>query len=309
MSKNNEYKQLEKKKNAYLTTGQLAEAVTKISDLRCTPSMIYNYEKHDLISPDERTEGGYRLFNIDTLARVVKIKKMQERGISLDEVGEQIIKEPDIVLDESSGVYPEDKKNLILEAALKIFPQKGYEHTKMDDIAEEAGIFTPTIYQYFSSKEKLFLELIDIISFRKVMESLAEALYEDDTVDTVEKVNENLEKVGEAFLNTHYQNQEIVRMFIAEARNYPRVGQQYCRRLIEPVEELVKDYLSHHIEKGLFREVDVDLAVHAFYGMFLNYVITQQLLCGEGVIKVGDEDRAAKLVDIFLYGIVDQHPR
>ena len=309
MGKNDEYKQLEKTKNAYLTTGQLAKAVTKISGLRCTTSMIYNFEKHDLISPDERTEGGYRLFNIDTLARVIKIKKMQERGISLDDIEGEISEEPDIVLDETLVELPTDKKNLILEAALKIFPQKGYENTKMDDIAEEAGIYTPVIYQYFESKEELFLELIDVISFRNVMESMAEALYEDSAVDTVEEVSKKLERVGEAFLNTHYQNKEIVRLFINEARQYPRVGQQYCNRLIEPVEELIKDYLKHHIEEGLFREIDVEPAVHAFYGMFLNYVITQKLLCGEGVLNVGGEDQVSKLVDIFLYGIVNQAPQ
>ena len=52
------------------------------------------------------------------------------------------------------------KRELILDTALDLFVQKGYLDTKIIDIANVAGIGKGTIYEYFSSKEELFTELL-----------------------------------------------------------------------------------------------------------------------------------------------------
>jgi AcrR family transcriptional regulator len=52
------------------------------------------------------------------------------------------------------------KRELILDTALDLFVQKGYLDTKIIDIANAAGIGKGTIYEYFSSKEELFAELL-----------------------------------------------------------------------------------------------------------------------------------------------------
>ncbi len=48
------------------------------------------------------------------------------------------------------------KHTLIVDAAQKIFIQKGYEESSMDEIAKEAQCTKRTVYQYFSSKGDLF---------------------------------------------------------------------------------------------------------------------------------------------------------
>ncbi len=48
----------------------------------------------------------------------------------------------------------------ILDAAIKVFLAKGYAKATMDDIALEAEITKPTIYQYFETKEHLYLSLM-----------------------------------------------------------------------------------------------------------------------------------------------------
>ncbi|MBN7772005.1 TetR/AcrR family transcriptional regulator [Clostridium aminobutyricum] len=54
----------------------------------------------------------------------------------------------------------EIKKNKILDTALDLFIQKGYVNTKIIDIAEGAGIGKGTVYEYFSSKEDLLLNIM-----------------------------------------------------------------------------------------------------------------------------------------------------
>ena len=81
--------------------------------------------------------------------------------------------------------------------------------------------------------------------------------------------------VGEAFLDTHSRSHEIMRMYIAESRRSPEVGQQYCRRLVAPVEAIMEKYFKRQIERKAFRNVNVKLAAHAFFGMFVNFILTQ----------------------------------
>lgn len=52
------------------------------------------------------------------------------------------------------------KHQLIIDHALKIFSQKGFDAASMDEIAEAAGVSKRTIYNHFQSKESLLQELV-----------------------------------------------------------------------------------------------------------------------------------------------------
>lgn len=56
--------------------------------------------------------------------------------------------------------YKEQARVKIIEQALKIFHERGYYRTRMTDIASELGVSKGAIYQYFDSKEQLFMEAI-----------------------------------------------------------------------------------------------------------------------------------------------------
>ncbi|MEN6392180.1 MAG: helix-turn-helix domain-containing protein, partial [Syntrophomonas sp.] len=53
------------------------------------------------------------------------------------------------------------KRELIIEAAIKVFSQKGYHNTRMEEIAQAAGIGKGTIYEYFESKLQLFQSMME----------------------------------------------------------------------------------------------------------------------------------------------------
>ena len=64
--------------------------------------------------------------------------------------------------------YKEEAKRRIIEAGTKVFIEKGYHKTKMDDIADELGVSKGAIYQYFKSKDQLFFDVVDFfIQVRK----------------------------------------------------------------------------------------------------------------------------------------------
>jgi AcrR family transcriptional regulator len=49
----------------------------------------------------------------------------------------------------------------IIESALRLLAERGFHGTLVDDIATEAGVSRATLYQYFESKDQLFIELVD----------------------------------------------------------------------------------------------------------------------------------------------------
>ena len=58
----------------------------------------------------------------------------------------------------------ERRRRQLFSVALELFAQRGYRATTMDDIAEAAGVTKPLVYQHFSSKRALYLELVDSIA-------------------------------------------------------------------------------------------------------------------------------------------------
>lgn len=69
----------------------------------------------------------------------------------------------------------EFKQNLITDAARKLFIEKGFDETTMDDIAREAGFAKGTVYLYFKSKNELmaFIVLASYDSFFDEIEAMA----------------------------------------------------------------------------------------------------------------------------------------
>jgi AcrR family transcriptional regulator len=64
----------------------------------------------------------------------------------------------------SRRLTAEQRRGQLFAVALELFAHRGYRATTMDDIAERAGVTKPLLYQHFSSKRALYLELVDSIA-------------------------------------------------------------------------------------------------------------------------------------------------
>src|SRR5665809_121965 len=76
----------------------------------------------------------------------------------------------------------EERRALIVEAAGRLFGERGYERTRLDDVAAAAGVTKPILYRHFDAKRVLYLALLerhreDLGSFAGV--SPAEGTLED----------------------------------------------------------------------------------------------------------------------------------
>ena len=58
----------------------------------------------------------------------------------------------------------EQRRQQLVDVALELFARRGYRATTMDDIADAAGVTKPLVYQHFSSKRALYLELVNSLA-------------------------------------------------------------------------------------------------------------------------------------------------
>lgn len=58
----------------------------------------------------------------------------------------------------------DERRSQLCEVALRLFAERGYEATTMEDIADAAGVTKPLVYQHFESKRSLYLELVDSVA-------------------------------------------------------------------------------------------------------------------------------------------------
>jgi AcrR family transcriptional regulator len=68
------------------------------------------------------------------------------------------------------------RRRQLLTVALRVFAERGYHPTSMNDLAEAAGVTKPVLYQHFRSKRALYLELLEDVG-----EQLRDAIYKATT--------------------------------------------------------------------------------------------------------------------------------
>jgi TetR/AcrR family transcriptional regulator, fatty acid metabolism regulator protein len=186
----------------------------------------------------------------------------------------------------------EEKRRLILAAAVRVFASRGYHTSRVGDIAEEAGIAHGLLYHYFSSKEEV-LETIFRENWRNLIDAFR--LVEASGTSPLEQI-EGMTKI---LLRSWRADPDLVRVMIREVARSPHLQGQ--------VDEIREAFLiiRRVIERGqsdgqLRSELDPRLASWVFYGS-IEEILTGWAL---GELPHGDEDvaRAERTVLDLLCG-------
>src|SRR5213596_2811200 len=119
--------------------------------------------------------------------------------------------------DRSTG--QEEKRRLILDAAVRVFARKGYHTCRVGDVAEEAGVAYGLLYHYFRSKDEV-LETIFRDTWRAMLEAIA--LVEE----TEDDPREQLRKVVAIVLRTWRTDPDLVRVLVREITRSPAMQDQ-----------------------------------------------------------------------------------
>jgi AcrR family transcriptional regulator len=140
----------------------------------------------------------------------------------------------------------------IMAAALKLFSEKGFAATRLEDVAESAGISKATIYLYFRSKVELFVAIVrDIASPRiQAMETMSAGFAgtSEDLICAVIGAMREITSVREI--------RAIIKIIVAEAGNFPEIADFYRTEILRRGLGNMTRIIERGIERGEFRPCD-----------------------------------------------------
>ncbi len=105
-----------------------------------------------------------------------------------------------------------DAKNRIMQAAIKVFAEKSFEGSRVDEIAQEASVPKSVIYYHFKSKDEI-LEVLIQNFLREYLELIAIA-----ETDTHQKKAEELpERIQTRYSGFEEKNADLIRIIMLES--------------------------------------------------------------------------------------------
>lgn len=188
-----------------------------------------------------------------------------------------------------------DKQDLIIDAALEVFREKGYANARMADIARRAGVSYGLVYHYFGSKEVLF---------NLIVESWWNDLY---TMMEHEKASdgqfrEKLVNIIRFFLDTYVKRPNLISIFVSEV----------CRSSVYHTEEglskflkffsLCEDIMREGQETGVLKkDISPHHLTYIFYGAIETF-ISVMVLGREPLTRKRQERATTAILHVFMDG-------
>lgn len=162
-----------------------------------------------------------------------------------------------------------DRPDEILDAALRLFTERGFAATKVEDVAAAAGLSKGTVYLYFSSKEAL-LEALVHRAVGPVAELAAARLSnrEEHPRATIERL---MREVASAMAEDRVV--AVPLLVLREAPALPRIAEVYREAILQRVLPPLSALLSNGMARGLLRKVDPDMAVRTLVGPLIAHVL------------------------------------
>ena len=193
----------------------------------------------------------------------------------------------------------EERRQQIIDGALAVFSEKGFEKATNKDIAEAAGIGSPgLIYHYFKDKSDLF---------RQVLEQRAPVFQVIARGESMMELppREVLMLFGNAFVNS-LGNRTAISMFkllLGEAVRHPIVAEMFNKIGPGRAFAFLARYLAHQMDIGALRRTDPGAAVRCFVGPLIAYILMREVFRQPDAATLSPETMVATLVETFLHGM------
>ncbi len=191
----------------------------------------------------------------------------------------------------------EDRRNQILEAALKVFAAKGFKGATNQDIAKEAGISAGLIYWYFDSKEDLLFALLE----QRVAPGSFPVPLEHMQAFPPEQVLPMFAHYGLSRLDNQ-DTINIFKIFIGEAvysEHIRAIANANVNRLLD----ILARYLAAQMEQGRLRRDDPLLCAQTFAASIFVNIIRRRFLNDPKLLSYSAEEIVNTVVSIFLRGM------
>ena len=193
----------------------------------------------------------------------------------------------------------EERRAQIIDAALRLFADKGFSGTRTREIAELAGISETLIFQHFKTKEDLYrAALRELFSQHPVMPEVEEKMVKKDDFGVFRTLALHL-------IRHNRQDPRIMRLAIFSALEGFRFAEvvHHGKETGPPLPELLGSYIERRIGEGAFKKVNAQIVAQLFIETIFIYVADQQASISGPPLPFSDKEAVDTLVKIFLDGL------
>jgi len=162
----------------------------------------------------------------------------------------------------------QDKRRLILAAAVRVFARQGFHACRVADIADEAGVAYGLVYHYFNSKDEI-LDTLFLERWNVMLELIREV--DGESVP----VREKLAAIASFIVESYRHDPDLMKVIIVEVTRAANSFGDTHIDTIRDAYELIGGMIEKAQADGVFKtDIEPRFAAMAFYGAI------EQLLTG-----------------------------
>ena len=158
----------------------------------------------------------------------------------------------------------QDVRHNIMKAAVRLFAEKGFFTTRVEDIARKARVAKGTVYLYFKDKPSLYVGIIDH-NFQDAIAMLKQVR------DQERSAEEKLAAVARDWLEYMGRFRLRLDMSVFDNLNLTKTIMRKFHQLaalrIKEIHTLLAEIIRQGVTRGEFRDVDPVIAAHCFLNM------------------------------------------
>ncbi|WP_422444857.1 TetR/AcrR family transcriptional regulator [Thermoanaerobacterium sp. DL9XJH110] len=184
------------------------------------------------------------------------------------------------------------RRHQILEAAVKVFSEKGFEGSTTKEIAKKARVSEGTIFRYFKTKKDILLNLINILTEKSLFQFIEDVEQGLDTRQALKNL-----------LKLHYrliiQNFELLKIIFYEIQFHKELREEFYKNVVSRVLSILEKNIA---EQKIRTDVDPQLAAQTLLGIFIGIIMVRTMV--EEHEGRQDEDKIiSNILDILFNGI------
>ncbi len=192
------------------------------------------------------------------------------------------------------------KRAEILDAAHRIFSEKGYHSTRIEDIASEMNMAQGLFYRYFASKLDIFSEVVE-----EIVQRITEGVMTDapDISNTLEEYIEQMKRALENLFEIFIEDPFISKLLFYEALGIDDEIDQTIQDAMDLFGEYSSFYVENGIKKGILRS-DIQVKETAFAFNAIVFEAVRRISQSEDKEQAKDYWTKA-IVDLMIRGTAD----
>jgi len=197
----------------------------------------------------------------------------------------------------------EERRAAIIDAAVRLFSQRGFRGTTTRDLASAVGVTEPILYQHFATKRDLYRAIIES-SCRAERPSYAGSDPALEAASRAEDDHAFFTRLGELLLEWYEREPHVVRLLLFSALEGHEMSDLFFERQIVVYYEMLTGYIKRRMNKRAFRRMEPVMAARAFTGMITHYGLVQTVFGGPRVGPVLSRKQVVEnFARIFLDGM------